>query len=287
MMTFHFEDDYKTQIFQPLLAIQEFIMNNLSPIHYPLAQLVAVNDGQAVTTSLAIANGTENDHASVIKLVRTYLSDLQEFGLVGFQIRPREPGNHGGGDTEYALLNEQQATLLLTYMRNSQIVRGFKKRLVKAFWDLARQAASPFTIPQTLSEALRLAADLADKNLALAARIEEDAPKVEFHDEVVADGHSTFTLRESAKILGLKESDLRNLAQVRRLIFKNTHDHWEPFADVVRRGWMVLKIENINGRVIHWPAVTAKGLIMIRNLLATGDLLKHTPETLEPPCPLH
>ncbi|CAK0776900.1 putative phage-encoded protein [Gammaproteobacteria bacterium] len=282
-MKFPFEDDCKAQIFQPLLAIQEFIMNNLSPIHYPL---VAMNDGQAVTTSLAIANGTEVEHKGVIQLIRTYLVDLQEFGRVTFEMRPFETAG-GQQRREIALLNEQQATLLLTYMRNSQIVRGFKKRLVKAFWDLARQAASPFAIPQTLSEALRLAADLSDKNLALAARIEEDAPKVEFHDEVVADGYSTFTLRESAKILGLKESDLRHLAQVRRLIFKNPHDHWEPFADVVRRGWMVLKIENINGRVIHWPAVTAKGLIMIRNLLATGDLLKHTPETLEPSCPLH
>ncbi|CAK0743721.1 hypothetical protein CCP3SC15_1280004 [Gammaproteobacteria bacterium] len=121
----------------------------------PLAQgapastssLVSVIGGQAVTTSLAIAEGTNTEHASVIKLVRTYLSDLEEFGLVRFEIRPREVGKHGGGDVEYAILNEQQGTLVLAFMRNTDIVVGFKKRLVKAFWEMARQLSEK-TAPQ-------------------------------------------------------------------------------------------------------------------------------------------
>lgn len=93
------------------------------------------NSGELVTTSLAIADGTENDHASVIRLVRTYLSDIEEFGGVRFEIEPFE--TNGGQQTrEVAILNEQQATLLITYMRNSEIVRTFKKRLVKAFYEL-------------------------------------------------------------------------------------------------------------------------------------------------------
>ena len=34
--------------------------------------IVIIKDGDAVTTTLAIAKGTLSDHASVIKLVRTY-----------------------------------------------------------------------------------------------------------------------------------------------------------------------------------------------------------------------
>jgi hypothetical protein len=37
---------------------------------------------------LAIAEGTGGEHASVIKLARTYLVDLEEFGRVRFEIRP-------------------------------------------------------------------------------------------------------------------------------------------------------------------------------------------------------
>jgi phage regulator Rha-like protein len=35
-----------------------------------------------------------------------------------------------------ALLNEQQTTLLITYMRNNEVVREFKKRLVSEFFTM-------------------------------------------------------------------------------------------------------------------------------------------------------
>ena len=89
------------------------------------ALVVMTDSGMPVTTTLAIADGTENDHASVIKLVRTYLADLEEFGGVGFEIQPFEtPG--GTQRREVAVLNEQQSTLLLTYMRNSEIELAFR-----------------------------------------------------------------------------------------------------------------------------------------------------------------
>lgn len=108
-----------------------------------MTTLVTLDGDSAVTNTLAIAEGTESDHASVIRLVRKHLADLEEFGLLGFEIRPRSPGQHGGGDTEYAILNERQATLLLTYMRNTLIVRTFKKRLVHAFFEMAQKQVRP------------------------------------------------------------------------------------------------------------------------------------------------
>ncbi len=107
--------------------------------------IVTIKDGDAVTTTLAIADGTLNDHASVIALARKYQADLEDFGLVRFEIRPREIGQHGGGDTEFAILNEPQSTLLLTFMRNTDIVRAFKKKLVREFWDLVHQRNQPMT----------------------------------------------------------------------------------------------------------------------------------------------
>ncbi len=96
--------------------------------------IVIIKDGDAVTTTLAIAEGTFNDHASVIKLVRTYQADLEEFGLLDFKSE-----STGGRPTEYAFLNEPQSTLLLTYMRNTDIVRAFKKKLVREFWEMVQQ----------------------------------------------------------------------------------------------------------------------------------------------------
>ena len=61
-------------------------------------EIVTVDGGQVITTTLAIASGTEVDHASVIKLVRAYQSDLEEFGLLDFKSE-----STGGRPTELAL----------------------------------------------------------------------------------------------------------------------------------------------------------------------------------------
>ncbi|AHB69565.1 gp79 [Cronobacter malonaticus] len=42
---------------------------------------------------------------------------------------------------EIALLNEQQTTLLITYMRNNEVVRAFKKRLVSEFFAMRGELA--------------------------------------------------------------------------------------------------------------------------------------------------
>jgi phage regulator Rha-like protein len=122
--------------------------------------IVIIKDGDAVTSTLAIAEGTLNDHASVIALARRYQSDLEDFGLVRFEIRPREAGQHGGGDTEYAILNEPQSTLLLTFMRNTEIVRAFKKKLVREFWEMVQQRNRPMTPAEQLLANAQLMVDM-------------------------------------------------------------------------------------------------------------------------------
>lgn len=114
-----------------------------TPSHAQNPSIVSLTDGVPTTTTLVIAEGAKAQHKNVLALVRTYLADLEEFGLVAFETRPREAGQHGGGDTEYAILNERQTTLLFTYMKNTPIVRDFKKRLVREFYTLARPQAVP------------------------------------------------------------------------------------------------------------------------------------------------
>ena len=51
-------------------------------------QIVTVSNGQAVTTTLAIADGTDTQHKNVMELMRNYLANLEEFGRVAFETRP-------------------------------------------------------------------------------------------------------------------------------------------------------------------------------------------------------
>jgi phage regulator Rha-like protein len=112
--------------------------------------LVTLHQGEPVTGSDIIAEQTQHPHASVIKLIRNHQQDLEEFGPCGFEIHVVNRPQGGGAKREVALLNEPQATLLLTYMRNNDVVRGFKKALVKAFFELRATVRQPQAVADNM-----------------------------------------------------------------------------------------------------------------------------------------
>lgn len=75
-------------------------------------------------------------HRSVFRLVSDYRPDFEAFGKVRFENAPSSSGQ----SEKFALLNEDQAYLLLTYSRNTAKVRALKVKMVQAFRD-ARRAA--------------------------------------------------------------------------------------------------------------------------------------------------
>lgn len=134
-----------------------------------MSDLVLLHHNEPMTTSLAIADGTENTHQAIMKMVRTYVAQLQEFGEVGFQIRL----NPQGSPTEFAFLNEPQATLLITFLRNSEVVVRFKVALVKAFYAMRDRLQAPApTLTTNLSHGadIAVAADRTFRSFMRAAR---------------------------------------------------------------------------------------------------------------------
>ncbi|WP_207073897.1 Rha family transcriptional regulator [Pseudomonas putida] len=174
--------------------------------------LVTVKDGVAVTTTLAIAEGTLNDHASVIKLARTYQTDLEEFGPVGFEIHVVGRPQGGGTPGEFAILNEPQATLLLTYMRNSEIVRAFKKKLVREFWELVQERKSTSQPDVTTQEGALIALQGAvEKQLALIA---ENRKIAQQRDHAIATKAEIGSRRE-ASAMAKASAAVREAAKLR------------------------------------------------------------------------
>ena len=84
------------------------------------------------TTSEVVARLAGVQHESVQRMCAKYKTDLEEFGKVGFEIRPL-PESKTGQSAKVYHLNEGQAVLILAYLRNTPRVREFKKRLVKEF----------------------------------------------------------------------------------------------------------------------------------------------------------
>lgn len=111
-----------------------------------------------VTTSRLVAEKTKNTHSSVQRLISNHILSLENFGRVGFEIVPLETKG-GIQDTKIYFLNEQQSTLLVTFMRNNKTVIDFKVELVKQFyamrqlllekqtqeWQEARQIGKSYT----------------------------------------------------------------------------------------------------------------------------------------------
>lgn len=196
--------------------------------------IVQVSEGVPTTTSMRVANGTGNEHASVLLLIRKNLADFEEFGLVRFEIAPRPAGQHGGGDVTVAVLNEGQATLLLTYMRNNEIVKDFKKRLVREFWELRRTAAEQ-TWTQPLQGHDLMAAGYVEAMKQLEARdvrihqleakVTEDAPKVAYIDQYVTDA-DCLLFSTVASTHDVKESWLRDLLITKGWIYSQTDSRW-------------------------------------------------------------
>lgn len=101
--------------------------------------------GESYTTSEIIAAGAEAQHHAIQQLISTYHQDFEEFGQVAFEMRAVKYSRGTNYEKIYHL-NEQQATLLMTYLKNTAVVRAFKKELVRQFYamrSLIRERASP------------------------------------------------------------------------------------------------------------------------------------------------
>lgn len=102
------------------------------------------------TLSNIIAEGVGIKHSSITRTIRKHEKDFEEFGKLGFKIRPSDSGQ---GEKIYKL-NEDQAILLITYLKNTDIVRAFKKALVREFRRL-KEEVTQFQIQRAIEKPLR------------------------------------------------------------------------------------------------------------------------------------
>ena len=233
-------------------------------------ELVTVNNGSLVTTTLTIAEGLEVQHKNILELVRTHQADLEEFGRVAFQTRVVDLPQGGNYPLTVAELNERQATLIMTYSKNTEIARTFKKRLVKTFYELATNQ-NP-AIPQTLPEALRLAADLADKISERDKLISVIQPHSEaLHRISIADG--SLCLTDAAKTLGIqpKKVLIPYLKSNGWIYHRPGCDHPIAYQDKLQQMLLEHKVTTISRtdgseKVTEQVRVTPKGLTKLAQI---------------------
>ena len=113
-----------------------------------MSELVAIRGKNIVTNSLIIAEGTQNEHRAILQLIGKYEEKFNRWGKVYFS--HLKCGNNErdlrGRPTRIAFLNEQQATFLITLLRNTDIVLDFKSELVDQFYKMREMLNDPIRI---------------------------------------------------------------------------------------------------------------------------------------------
>ena len=104
------------------------------------------------TLSSIVSECANVKHRHLKILINKHKSRLERFGRVTFEISPSEAGQN----VRDYILNEQQATLLITFLKNTEQVATFKENLVKAFFDM-RDELTKFQLQRELEKPKRRA----------------------------------------------------------------------------------------------------------------------------------
>lgn len=241
-------------------------------------ELITFKDGVAVVDTVTIAEGVQVQHKNILELIRKYLPDFETFGRVAFETQPFETSG-GTQKREIAWLNEDQTTLLFTFLKNTEIARKLKLTLVKAFRAvrdaLVEAQNKVLAIPQTLPEALRLAADLAEKNQQLLEQAKIDTPKAEWCDRVTA-ANEHMTITQAAKTLNYPPRKFKDYLRQIGFIYANSDT---PMQEHIKAGRAVLRYAHYttsDGNPVEKPYthITTKGLKWLYERMVRDGLIE-------------
>lgn len=221
-----------------------------------LSPMMSKNSSILTMSSREIADLVESRHDSVKRTIER----LQDKGLI--QLTPMvEVKNHlGQVVTEYQLIKRD------TYVVVAQLSPEFTARLVDRWQELESKQMPQ--IPQTLSEALRLAADQAEQIEKQNLLIEQQRPKVEFVQRYVEAG-TTKSLRETAKILKMPERTMIDCLVGDGLLFRQS-GNLLPYQKYHAKGLFDVKTGTTEyGHNYTQTRVTSKGIEYIASRYAS------------------
>ena len=139
------------------------------------------------------------------------------------------------------------------------------------------QPASQFAIPETLSEALRLAADAIDHNKRLEQQIIADRPKVQALDRISsADGMENIT--NTAKALQVRPKDLFGYLSANRWIYRRQGGKgWIAYQERIQQGVLTHKVTTIQAsdgteRMVESVLVTPKGVAKLAQVFSVEEV---------------
>lgn len=161
-----------------------------------MKELTNANTGLTMS-SRVIAELVDSRHSNVCITIERLMSG----GVIGGYAALQYTHPQNGRQYHHYEVSKRDSYVIV-----AQLCPEFTARLVDR-WQALEQSQQ-IDVPQSLPEALRLAADLAEQKQKLTAELAAAAPKIEFVDRYcTASGSMSF--RQVAKLLKAKENDFR------------------------------------------------------------------------------
>ena len=197
------------------------------------------------------------------KLINRYSDELDEMGVRATVAQT--PSAAGGRPAMAFYLNRKQAIFITTKSETKDAI-NVTIEIIKKFEAYERGEITSFQIPQSYSEALRLAADQAEQ-------IKELKPKADGFDRIAA-ADGSLCITDAAKNLQMGPKELFFYLNSHEWIYRRTgNKNWLAYQDKIKQGLLEHKVTEVSlsdgtGRISEQVRITPKGLTRLSEMFS-------------------
>lgn len=184
-----------------------------------------------------------------------------------------------GGRQEVGAVNEAGLYTLILRSRKPE-AKAFKRWITHEVIPSIRKTgsysvASPFKVPQSLAEALRMALEVEEERAALACRVEALEPKAAALDRIATRAKGSLTLMEAAKLLQQPPHKFVSRLHAEGWIFRQNGRN-VAYQTKVQQQLMEHKfstVQHVSGpEDVAQPLITPKGIVKLAEILQVNGL---------------
>ena len=228
-------------------------------------QLAEIQSNKTMS-SREIAQLCQKRHDNVCNDIRILNETYEKMGLLKIKDTLYTNEQNGQQYREYLLTKEQSIDLVTGYNRELRIA------INRRWQELENQ--QQIKVPQTLPEALRLAADLAEQNTVLQLENAELKPKADALD-VITHAKGNQNVRDTAKALGINQNKFVAWCLEKDWLYRDDTSRLKAFQHRINQEYMAQKSVIYEGndgteRVTMQPMFTPKGLARLAQIHCKG-----------------
>lgn len=189
--------------------------------------------------------------------------------------RLRENGHSGGARIDYRLTRLAAYRVAMNGDVRKREIAAAQTYFMVRTREAELAATSRHEIPQTLAQALRLAADQADKIDELEAVNKKLTVKAAAFDDWI-NGKGCYLIGTVAKMIGLGPKTVWDFLYEEKVLISSGARRREPYAGKASTSWFEVKprdVESTNGHATSTTYITPYGAEQLRLLLIKRGLL--------------